>query len=71
MVVQSLDVYDRSEGKSVRVDATRYHVTLSYPPIQFGIFGTLTAVLGLLGVPIYFWGKNIRQFTRSAKSKSD
>ena len=38
----------------------------------FGIFGALTAVLGLLGVPVYFWGKNIRQFTgRFAKSKTD
>jgi hypothetical protein len=38
----------------------------------FGIVGALTAVLGVLGVPIYFWGKNIRQFAgRSAKSKSD
>ncbi|KAJ5090512.1 hypothetical protein N7532_009196 [Penicillium argentinense] len=38
----------------------------------FGIFGALTAALGLLGVPIYFWGKNIRQFTgKFAKSKTD
>ncbi|KAJ5144880.1 hypothetical protein N7448_002272 [Penicillium atrosanguineum] len=38
----------------------------------FGTFGALTAVLGLLGVPVYFWGKNIRQFTgRFAKSKTD
>lgn len=38
----------------------------------FGTFGALTAVLGLLGVPIYIWGKNIRQLTgRFAKSKSD
>lgn len=38
----------------------------------FGIFGALTAGLGLLGVRIYFWGKNIRQFTgRFAKSKTD
>lgn len=38
----------------------------------FGIFGALTAGLGLLGVPVYFWGKRIRLFTgRFAKSKTD
>ncbi|CAG8129169.1 unnamed protein product [Penicillium salamii] len=37
----------------------------------FGIFGALTAAFGLLGVPIYIWGKKIRQFTgRFAKSKT-
>ncbi|KAL4905551.1 hypothetical protein BDW74DRAFT_177920 [Aspergillus multicolor] len=29
----------------------------------FGTFAGLTAGLGLLGVPIYFWGKRIRAFT--------
>ncbi|KAL3466359.1 hypothetical protein BJX64DRAFT_284621 [Aspergillus heterothallicus] len=29
----------------------------------FGIFGALTCVLGMLGVPVYFWGKQIRKFT--------
>ncbi|CAG8947894.1 unnamed protein product [Penicillium salamii] len=37
----------------------------------FGIFGALTAAFGLLGLPIYIWGKRIRQFTgRFAKSKT-
>ncbi|KAF9883345.1 hypothetical protein FE257_003561 [Aspergillus nanangensis] len=29
----------------------------------FGVFGALTGALGLLGLPVYFWGKRIRQFT--------
>ncbi|KAI4715911.1 MFS general substrate transporter [Aureobasidium sp. EXF-10727] len=29
----------------------------------FGIFAALTAAFGLLGVPIFIWGKNIRAFT--------
>ncbi|CAI7572239.1 hypothetical protein N7533_004266 [Penicillium manginii] len=38
----------------------------------FGIFGGLTGALGLLGVPVYIWGKQIRQYTgRFAKSKTD
>ncbi|KAF3386487.1 hypothetical protein F1880_000082 [Penicillium rolfsii] len=38
----------------------------------FGTFGALTGALGLLGVPIYLWGKDIRKFTgRFAKSKTD
>ncbi|KAJ5109546.1 hypothetical protein N7456_006221 [Penicillium angulare] len=38
----------------------------------FGTFGALTCVFGLLGVPIYIWGKKIRQFTgRFARSKQD
>lgn len=38
----------------------------------FGIFGGLTGALGLLGIPVYIWGKQIRQFTgRFAKSKTD
>jgi hypothetical protein len=38
----------------------------------FGTFGALTGALGLLGVPVYFWGKDIRKFTgRFAKSKTD
>ncbi|CAG8041316.1 unnamed protein product [Penicillium olsonii] len=38
----------------------------------FGIFGALTAAFGLLGVPVFIWGKKIRQITgRFAKSKAD
>ncbi|KAK8062554.1 major facilitator superfamily domain-containing protein [Apiospora hydei] len=38
----------------------------------FGAFGAMTAFFGLLGIPIYVWGKQIRQFTgRFAKDKSD
>lgn len=38
----------------------------------FGIFGALTTALGLLAVPVYFWGKRIRLFTGMfAKSKAD
>lgn len=38
----------------------------------FGAFGAVTAVFGLLGVSVYFWGKNIRQFTsRLPKSETD
>jgi hypothetical protein len=29
----------------------------------FGIFGALTGALGLLGIPVYIWGKNIRRIT--------
>jgi hypothetical protein len=29
----------------------------------FGVFGVLTAVFGLLGIPVYVWGKQIRRFT--------
>ena len=37
----------------------------------FGTFGALTAVLGLLGAPIYVWGKDIRHFTgRFVKAKN-
>lgn len=31
--------------------------------VAFGTFGGLTAAMGLLGIPIYFWGKKIRQVT--------
>ncbi|KAK6858337.1 hypothetical protein PG995_006036 [Apiospora arundinis] len=38
----------------------------------FGAFGAMTAFFGLMGIPIYIWGKQIRQFTgRFAKDKSD
>jgi len=38
----------------------------------FGIFAALTAAFGLLGVPIFIWGKNIRAFTgRFAKDKDE
>jgi hypothetical protein len=38
----------------------------------FGIFAALTAAFGLLGVPIFIWGKNIRAFTgRFAKDKGE
>jgi hypothetical protein len=38
----------------------------------FGIFAALTAAFGLLGVPIFIWGKNIRAFTgRWAKDKAE
>ena len=38
----------------------------------FGTFSGLTALFGLLGVPIYIWGKDIRRFTgRWARSKTD
>ncbi|KAJ5724850.1 hypothetical protein N7493_006578 [Penicillium malachiteum] len=38
----------------------------------FGIFGGLTGFFGLLGLPIYIWGKNIRQFMgRFAKGQTD
>ncbi|KAH6995108.1 major facilitator superfamily domain-containing protein [Ilyonectria destructans] len=38
----------------------------------FSVFGGLTAAMGLLGIPIYFWGKKIRIFTgKYSKSKSD
>lgn len=30
---------------------------------SFGAYAGITAVLGLLGIPIYFYGKQIRQFT--------
>ena len=29
----------------------------------FGTFGALTAAMGLLGIPIYIWGKKIRHIT--------
>ncbi|KAK8000954.1 MFS transporter [Apiospora marii] len=38
----------------------------------FGAFGAMTAFFGLMGIPIYIWGKQIRHFTgRFAKDKSD
>jgi hypothetical protein len=38
----------------------------------FGTFSGLTALFGLLGVPIYIWGKDIRRYTgRWARSKTD
>ncbi|KAI9035857.1 putative MFS transporter [Aspergillus affinis] len=38
----------------------------------FGTFAALTGFLGVLGIPVYIWGKKIRQFTgRFAKDKSD
>ncbi|RHZ52900.1 uncharacterized protein CDV56_101396 [Aspergillus thermomutatus] len=38
----------------------------------FGTFAGLTGALGLLGIPVYFWGKKIRQFTgRFARDESD
>lgn len=38
----------------------------------FGIFAALTAAFGLLGVPIYIWGKNIRAITgKWAKDKNE
>ncbi|KAK8029807.1 transporter HOL1 [Apiospora rasikravindrae] len=38
----------------------------------FGAFGAMTAFFGLMGIPIYIWGKQIRQFTgRFTKDKSD
>ncbi|PLB44133.1 putative MFS transporter [Aspergillus steynii IBT 23096] len=38
----------------------------------FGTFAALTGFLGALGIPVYIWGKKIRQFTgRFAKDKSD
>ncbi|KAI1344440.1 major facilitator superfamily domain-containing protein [Xylariaceae sp. FL0016] len=38
----------------------------------FGVFGALTGIMGLLGVPVYIWGKQIRRFTgRFSKDKSD
>lgn len=38
----------------------------------FGIFAGLTAAFGLLGIPIFIWGKNIRAFTgRWAKGKTE
>ena len=38
----------------------------------FGVFAALTGAFGVLGVPIYFFGKRIRAFTgRWAKDKSD
>ncbi|KAF4974423.1 hypothetical protein FZEAL_8666 [Fusarium zealandicum] len=30
---------------------------------SFGVFGALTGVFGLLGIPIFIWGKKIRRFT--------
>jgi hypothetical protein len=29
----------------------------------FGIFGALTFVFGVMGIPVYIWGKQIRKFT--------
>jgi len=38
----------------------------------FGIFAGLTAAFGLLGIPIFIWGKNIRAFTgKWAKGKTE
>ncbi|KAH9904305.1 major facilitator superfamily domain-containing protein [Xylariomycetidae sp. FL2044] len=38
----------------------------------FGTFGGLTAALGLLGIPVYVWGKQIRHFTgRFSKDKQE
>ncbi|RSL56839.1 hypothetical protein CEP53_006684 [Fusarium sp. AF-6] len=38
----------------------------------FGAFGGMTAFFGLLGIPVYIWGKSIRRFTgRFAKAKND
>ncbi|KAK1145230.1 hypothetical protein N8T08_004383 [Aspergillus melleus] len=38
----------------------------------FGTFAALTGFLGALGIPVFIWGKKIRQFTgRFAKDKSD
>ncbi|KAJ5633503.1 hypothetical protein N7528_001345 [Penicillium herquei] len=38
----------------------------------FGVFGGLTGFFGLLGLPIYIWGKKIRQLTgRFAKGRTD
>ncbi|KAH6889827.1 putative MFS transporter [Thelonectria olida] len=40
--------------------------------VAFGTFGGLTAAMGLLGIPVYIWGKQIRQFTgRFTRSTSD
>ncbi|KAJ5565161.1 hypothetical protein N7513_001403 [Penicillium frequentans] len=51
---------------------TSAFVTRSGYDGAFGIFGALTAILGLLGLPVYFWGKNIRHLTgRFTKSKTD
>lgn len=38
----------------------------------FGTFGGLTALFGLLGIPVYIWGKDIRRLTgKWATSKTD
>lgn len=38
----------------------------------FGAFGAMTGFFGLMGIPIYVWGKQIRQFTgKFTKDKSD
>ncbi|KAJ6017993.1 major facilitator superfamily domain-containing protein [Penicillium sp. IBT 35674x] len=50
---------------------TSAFVTRSGYDGAFGNFGALTAVLGLLSLPVYFWGKDIRHFTGSfTKSKT-
>jgi hypothetical protein len=38
----------------------------------FGLFAGLTAAFGLMGIPVFIWGKNIRNFTgKFAKNKSE
>lgn len=38
----------------------------------FGTYAALTAAFGLLGIPVFIWGKQIRRFTgRFAKNKAD
>lgn len=38
----------------------------------FGTYAALTAAFGLLGIPVFIWGKQIRRFTgRFAKNKTD
>lgn len=54
-----------SYGISPMIEATGYSGA-------FGIFAALTAFFGLLAIPIYIWGKNIRAFTgRFAKDKKE
>lgn len=54
-----------SYGISPMIDSEGYNGA-------FGIFAGLTALFGLLGIPIFIWGKNIRSFTgRFAKSKTE
>jgi hypothetical protein len=36
---------------------------------SFGAYAGITAILGLIGVPIFFYGKRIRQFTGKWASK--
>ena len=57
--------FGTSYGVSPFIDLHGYDGT-------FGTFGGLTAALGLLAVPVYIWGKQIRRFTgRFAKDKRD